>query len=34
MAGLAALVAASLAAYAAICLIVMLSPGVWRTGRP
>jgi len=33
MAGLSALVATSLAAYAALCLIVMLSHAVWRTDK-
>ena len=33
MAGLSALVAASLAAYAALCLIVMLSPTVWHSSK-
>ena len=31
MAGLAAMVTASLAAYAAICAVIMLSPALWRT---
>jgi hypothetical protein len=31
MAGLAAMVMASLIAYAAICTVVMLSDSVWRT---
>jgi hypothetical protein len=30
MAGLAAMVAASLIAYAAICSLIMVSRGVWR----
>jgi MATE family, multidrug efflux pump len=34
MAGLAAMVALSLVAYAAICAIVMLSPAVWRRAEP
>jgi hypothetical protein len=33
MTGLSALVATSLAAYAALCLIVMLSHAVWRADK-
>jgi Na+-driven multidrug efflux pump len=33
MAGLAVMVTASLAAYAVICAIIMLSPAVWRAER-
>jgi putative MATE family efflux protein len=33
MAGLAAMVAASLAAYAIICALVMLSPAIWRAEK-
>jgi putative MATE family efflux protein len=33
MAGLSAMVAASLVAYAALCLIVMISPSVWRAAK-
>jgi hypothetical protein len=33
MAGLAAMVAASLIAYAAICSLIMVSPRVWRAPR-
>jgi hypothetical protein len=32
MAGLATMVTVSLAAYAAICVLIMLSPSTWRTG--
>ena len=31
MAGLATMVTVSLAAYAAICVLIMLSPSTWRT---
>jgi hypothetical protein len=31
MAGLAAMVTASLAAYAVICVLIMLSPSTWRS---
>lgn len=34
MAGLAAMVTTSLAAYAAICAVLMLSPAIWRAGKP
>jgi hypothetical protein len=32
MAGLATMVAAAMVVYAAICVLIMLSPSTWRTG--
>jgi len=34
MTGLAIMVTASLAAYAVICVLIMLSPSIWRPEEP